>query len=605
MAILSVRSIPELLKKQAKEAQLRSAISHEERLSFHCDPVLESNELSPYHTEFIQWVGSFLPADKMHRFKQLLRTPIETVDFTESIFTEYVKVFEAQNKYIKVDFISDEVQKDYGKYFNNLGDNDFWSNDGFEALKQSINSYLVVDVPSVQIGPRPEPYYYFLDVRSVWDVDFDRKGNVEYIIFCQNDGTRCVYDAAYYRRYKKNEISKEWDLIFESEHSIYDANGTLISGIGYTPVSSFYHSTIKNSGGVNKKSPITNALSKLDWLLFWAVSKKYLDLYGAYPIFASYKEKCKYRNEQDYECVEGYTNVCTNIDRLDSEDEIFVQKKCPVCEARSIIGPGSYWTADAPEDKDDVDLMKNPIQIVEMSNQKLEYGVKEVERLRNEIFLDCVGYDGEARHDIAKNETQVYSGFESKRNILMDIKRNYEITHQFAIDTICKIRYGKYFLRSTVDYGTVFYLQSTANLIDQFSKGKEAGLPIYELGNLMDQYNRTSNRNNPEQLHRNYILQQLEPYPEYTLIELSDMGIGEMDFENFALKANFNTFIRRFERENINIIEFGSLTSFSEKINSIKTKLLSYVRESKIAPIPRPEPGANGKPPVKPNGGNR
>ena len=47
------------------------------------------------------------------------------------------------------------------------------------------------------------------------------------------------------------------------------------------------------------------------------------------------------------------------------------------------------------------------------------------------------------------------------------------------------------------------------------------------------------------------------------------------------MKINFSNFIRRFERENINILEFGTEIPFNEKINIISNKLFDYARENK------------------------
>ena len=45
------------------------------------------------------------------------------------------------------------------------------------------------------------------------------------------------------------------------------------------------------------------------------------------------------------------------------------------------------------------------------------------------------------------------------------------------------------------------------------------------------------------------------------------------------LKINFSTLVEKFERENINIIEFASNKSMREKIDIINKKLLEYVTE--------------------------
>jgi hypothetical protein len=61
---------------------------------------------------------------------------------------------------------------------------------------------------------------------------------------------------------------------------------------------------------------------------------------------------------------------------------------------------------------------------------------------------------------------------------------------------------------------------------------------------------------------------------------------GIVSVEDYLVKLNFADFIRRFERENMNIIEFGSATAYDTKINTIKEQLRAYAQE--IAPNTKP-----------------
>ena len=51
------------------------------------------------------------------------------------------------------------------------------------------------------------------------------------------------------------------------------------------------------------------------------------------------------------------------------------------------------------------------------------------------------------------------------------------------------------------------------------------------------------------------------------------------------LKINFSTLVEKFERENINIIEFASNKSMREKIYIINKKLLEYVSKDGLTAI--------------------
>jgi hypothetical protein len=44
---------------------------------------------------------------------------------------------------------------------------------------------------------------------------------------------------------------------------------------------------------------------------------------------------------------------------------------------------------------------------------------------------------------------------------------------------------------------------------------------------------------------------------------------------------NFSDYVRRFERENMNVLEFGADTDFERNIETIREQLLAYAGEEK------------------------
>ena len=77
------------------------------------------------------------------------------------------------------------------------------------------------------------------------------------------------------------------------------------------------------------------------------------------------------------------------------------------------------------------------------------------------------------------------------------------------------------------------------------------------------------------------MLSELEPYRHLTRGELVELyGKGLASREDVLLKIGFSDFIRRFERENINILEFGVQLPFDRRINVIRDQLKQYANES-------------------------
>ena len=76
-------------------------------------------------------------------------------------------------------------------------------------------------------------------------------------------------------------------------------------------------------------------------------------------------------------------------------------------------------------------------------------------------------------------------------------------------------------------------------------------------------------------------LADLEPYQHLTrdeVIELQAKKIASM--EDVVIKINFADYIRRFERENMSVTEFGGDTDYQKKIQTISERLREYASEA-------------------------
>lgn len=580
MAILKSDQRIEILQNPKNEKAIINAKKQNDRLTFHCEPVQKMESLSNYSYDFFSWIEGLLDPTKAARFKQLINMPLPTVEFMESVFDELSKMYDSQDKVFKIEMIDSELNDDANNYLSSIKHHSNWRQKSFDYFKTKINCFVICDMPETQDELYPKPYWYFISIDKIHDVVINKNGQVEYISFeieksnNENEEKRIaiIDDKAYYVYYKLKD-NDSWVEAINSPHSIYDeTTGELIEGLGYCPAKSLIDDSIVNTCYIDKKGPSTNSLGNLDWLLFWEISKKYLDSYGAWPIIVSYKQKCNYRNNLGVECNDGFLYSGENTK----------PEPCPKCSSPSLIGPGSRYEINAPQSKEEHDLLDSGmIKFIEISNDKLDFCIKELDRLKTELFINMVGFDGDVMQKEAINEDQVQSQFESRETVLMRWAIKLAQTEKFVIDTIMKLRYGTYFIKSVIDYGSIFYIKKVEDLMTDYEHAKKTGMPLYLLKQIRDQINQTRYKNNPDLYQRNFILEMLEPYPDYTINELKNLGIDVSDPENFVLKLNFNNFIARFETENANVIEFGKLISFDEKINIIKSKLLSYVSRSK------------------------
>ena len=166
--------------------------------------------------------------------------------------------------------------------------------------------------------------------------------------------------------------------------------------------------------------------------------------------------------------------------------------------------------------------------------------------------------------------------------MLKRVKKGFEEAQKFVDDTCCRLRYGKAFLSSSINYGTEFYLFTSDELRERYKKAKEAGMSEADLDALLQQIIETEYRHNPQMMQRMIILSDLEPYRHLTRNEVQ--GLYEKSLipvEDLLIKFNFADFIKRFERENMNIIEFGAETDYDKKIGIIKEQLKAYASEIK------------------------
>jgi len=125
---------------------------------------------------------------------------------------------------------------------------------------------------------------------------------------------------------------------------------------------------------------------------------------------------------------------------------------------------------------------------------------------------------------------------------------------------------------------------TVTELYKKYETAKKNGMSESELDAIVQQIIEVEYRNNPQVLQRMLILKQLEPYPHKTLDEVLRLSEKNMlDPKKVLLKLNFSSYIDRFERDNINIIQFGANKTLKEKISVINKKLLDYVTEDQKA----------------------
>lgn len=566
--VLELNQIKQILQKPSKRQVIQKAVNMQRRLRFHTETNIAVSDINQPTTVFLDWVKHLLPKDKFNIFLQLFKFPLPTPAVVEDVYRELERVFYSRNSSSSYQFTDSELAEDWALYRkSNLNEPEVWKTIGWKRMQVSPNSILIIDLPQVQTTSRPEPYFYWLEIDAVIDYQLSKQDEnlFEWLIFNQPEHRIAVFDDTSIRVYQLNEKNEIQSLVSEAQHDL-----------GYCPARFFWSTQLNEKNKDLKKNPITKELSNLDWYLFFALSKQHLDLYAPYPIYSAYEADCNFENNEtgDY-CDGGFLRNAKGEYKILNDGTV---EKCPCCSEKRIAGPGSFLEVPIPNQTEGVADMRNPVQITTIDKNSLDYNVKECARLKNEIVISVVGSGGTVSEKEAINEAQVTANFESKTSVLNALKTNFELAQKFVEDTVCKLRYGGAFISSSVNWGTEFYVFTVTELYSKYKQAKGNGASNSELDAISQQILEVEYRNNPLVLQRMLILKQLEPYPHKTLDEVLKLYEKKLIDENLVkLKINFSTLVEKFERENINIIEFASNKPMREKIDIINKKLLEYV----------------------------
>lgn len=562
-----------------KVAELNRAKQHQLRIKFHTVKRVTTFG-SPYVsiplTQWLSMVENILPHDKFVLFKALFRYPIKTNEITDVCFSKLSRIFDGRNSAYNYQFANSEQRQDWELYRQQkLGEPEVWQTKGWEFFKTEINSVLVVDIPKEQTSALPEPYFYWLPIDDVITYRAHPvTGQMDFIVFRRRDRI-VVLDDGYYRVWRDPKHTGLLEGLPELE---------VPHDLGYCPARFFWNEPLSLEDPDVKASPLSAVLESLDWFVFFHISKRQLDLFGAYPILSGYEQSCDFSNAEngDY-CDGGFLRDRQGHYKLDMAGLLL---RCPKCGNKRIIGAGSFVEIPVPNAEAGQPDLKNPVQMLTVDRAALDYNVEEQKRLREEIITAVVGQDEIVTDRDAFNEQQVRANFESVTTVLNRVKKGFEAAQQWVDETVCRLRYGRYFLSATISYGTEFFLYSPDELRNRYKAAKEAGASEAELDMLQSKILETEFRNDKTQLQRMLLLAELEPYRHLTrdeaVVLYEKSLISERDLR---IKLNFSDFVRRFERENINVLDFGSAIDFDKKINAILAEFGRYADEQKGQPL--------------------
>lgn len=577
MVQLEVNQIKEKIKTPQNLQALKASKRHEERLCFHVEPVLEKKHANEAHNRFLEGVQGFLPDEKYKRFEQLFQYPVPTNELTEAIFSELSRALHGDGGLREIKLATETQEAQFNEYLAGCNLDKFFKNEGWQAFKTAPHSVMIVDMPAEE-NETAQPYAYLLNICNVIDMDVSAPdAPCNYIIFKDPSDSDLIhaFDGVYYRSMRKQEEGEEYLLISEVEHNV-----------GYCPAKPFWSTNLNSRDNIQKLGALTKSLAQLDKVLFWETSIEYYNTYGVFPVIWAYERKADEEDtigsdHQDFETMGGEDiPYYGHHPAWNEERERLSRHKTN--EGKHLIGAGSFVEVPAPADSQDADL-RDPFGYMQINVDSLKFADSYLQKRKDMVFTYCVGSGGEPVNDQAKNEKQVQSAFESKINILSWVAEQFDIAENWLVKTKAILMFGAESVSSVqIMRGRKFYLKTAKELSEQYQQEKSAGLPMFLVSQTRQMITETKYRGNEQMLTRNQILEDLEPYPDLTIKEVQEFS-NRLNPMQVSLKLNFDYFVRKFEREELPLLRFGSATSYANKIKAITAVLMQYVQEAQPA----------------------
>lgn len=559
-----VQKLIDCIEKRPNKDVLARAITTEKRIRLH---TVGTQDHSTYYDEWLRNVKEILPHNKFETFTKLIGEPVPTLTLSEQIFDELAKIFEASNPSRKLTFKEDSSK--YSNEFKNYFDVDkFFRKEVYDRLKVAPNSFIVVDTKLDLLNGKSQPIPYFVNLEAIIDVDVNRDGATKYILFRTTDDKIVgIDDEAYYVFEKYNNTYRTIEG-YPSAHNLKDRLGR-----PYTPVFLIFPNFLNATDNISVNSPLTKTLGNLEWLLFWSVSKRYLDLYAPFPIYVSYEEQCNYSDGM-YLCNDGWLSNTS-----EDAEEPTSKTPCPKCSKQRMFGAGTEVTVPAPQSKDEPNLL-DAIKVIAAEKNSIEYVTSEKTRLEQEIYYSILGKTSQPLETFSQSVSQLDLSTESRKAVLIGMKSLFEEVQNKVTYTMCKLMFDNLFTDSYTNYGDNYFLTTSEQETKSFKSLKDAGAPEGILHSNLERIIATTYKTSPSTALLNQVYLEVEPYQTMSIENVTKLVATNMIPKKRGLaKIHFTDFVEEFEAEHqgiVSLIELGEVSK-DEVVKSIKMQLSKYV----------------------------
>lgn len=564
------KDLLELIKSPKNKVRINEAVTLEKRVRLH---TVGTQDATTYFEEWLTKVKHFIDPTKFEVFKQLVGSPVPTLSLTETIFDELSKIYEASNPSEKFTFRGEDSEikaLEFTKYFNH---NEFFKKEYYNQLKVSPNSFIIVDTKlELSKTNQQQPTTYFVDISSVIDVDTDRDGNVNYILFYADKDRIVGIDKEAYYVYVKSD--QDWAIAqgFPSKHNITDDMDQPMA-----PAFMLYPNFLNASDNIVVNSPLSKSLGDLEWLLYWETGKRHLDSYAAFPIYVSLEEECNFKTAQGDICEDGYVK---EYDDLVEGTHHLVP--CPQCSKNRAIGAGSTIKVKAPQEQGDPNNL-DAVKVIPAEKNSIEFVKDEKIRLEQEIYYAILGKTSQPLETFSQSVAQLDLSTESRKAVLIRTKEIVEKVHQKVVYTMCKLMYGPKFTNFYKNYGDNYFLTTPEQEAKKYADLKNAGAPESMLHATLSRLILTTYKTSPHTALLQEVYLEVEPHQTKSVEQVQKLfSIGLVSRKDTVAKIYFTDFIEEYEEQNraiIGAIESGNFVKKSAVVKQIKEQLYQFVEK--------------------------
>lgn len=441
---LDEKQISERLNRAEPKRDLARARDYESVLRILTEPMFREE----INTE-IGWLSMLasmkqcLSGEKMYNHvTKYINYPLPVVNISTKNLSDIYKVFDSSNAEFHYHLSDRNRATEIEAMIRRMSPVSWIEECGRDVLRNKPCSIVVVDKDD-----NGDPYLILVDTSRLIDAEFKDGVSFEWLTFVHSlsydeDGT-CIrniahYDSYSYRVYAEDPKDGSLTLMTENEHSV-----------GLCPARCFISTPLNAQTSFSRWSPLASTISKMhEWTAFDCY-KRYADHYSAFPMIQRPEQRCS---------VEDCHNGVIIEERVFLEGGVTGTQKvatpCAACSSRDTVGPGVVIETSVPTDSSDPRVPDT--KFIETPVKSLEYLQKKLDEIERSVSINSTGVDKLLELE-AVNEQQVNGAFESRKNVLLNIKKHFDSLYGWILETSVALVAPNVTISVHGDFGTDFY----------------------------------------------------------------------------------------------------------------------------------------------------